>query len=148
MWAPIDQGAKSVAGYTNDETLIQPIDRPWILFGDHSRRFKYVERPFCIGADGIKLIRPNRHLSALYLWRFFQGACFEDRGYSRHFQFVRTLNVPVPPADEQDEIVRRLKEMLVETEDLAQMASRVENCDSALLRQSILAAAFRGDLVQ
>lgn len=143
----IDQGAKTVAGFTDDAAMLQPVDRPWILFGDHSRRFKFVERPFCIGADGIKLIRPNLQLDPRFIWRFFQSAQFEDRGYSRHFQFVRALCLPIPPLAEQEAIVQALDEYLVQHEAMVQTSSELETIDSATLRQSILAAAFRGELV-
>ena len=52
----IDQGQKLVAGYTDLEDGIFD-DVPAIIFGDHTRIIKYVERPFFLGADGIKVLK-------------------------------------------------------------------------------------------
>jgi hypothetical protein len=144
-WPVIDQGARTVAGYTDRDELIQRPDRPWILFGDHTRRFKPVHEPFCIGADGIKIIAPATELDFEFMLAAFRAAQFEYRGYSRHFQFVRALSLPVPPLEEQREIVRLLA--AAEGEG-GQLAGDVDNfgATSSQLRQSILAAAFRGEL--
>ena len=52
----IDQGQKEIAGYTDlEEGLFT--DVPAIIFGDHTRVIKYIETPFFIGADGVKVIK-------------------------------------------------------------------------------------------
>ena len=55
----IDQGETFVAGYTNDEKMIFPVEQEVVIFGDHTRRFKYVESKFCVGADGVKVLFLN-----------------------------------------------------------------------------------------
>ena len=47
-----------IAGYTDS---IEGVcnNYPAVLFGDHSRVIKYINRPFYIGADGVKIIRPK-----------------------------------------------------------------------------------------
>ena len=55
----IDQGISPISGYVNDPSLLVPasIDKPIIIFGDHTRIVKYVTKDFVPGADGTKLIR-------------------------------------------------------------------------------------------
>lgn len=53
--------------------------------------------------------------------------------------------IPLPPLEEVEEIVRRVRMGLGFADDLT--ASLAEGSDLHILRQSILAAAFRGDLV-
>jgi hypothetical protein len=63
-----------------------------------------------------------------------------------HLIEIRDFRVPVPPVAEQKEIVRRLKELLTRIrpiEDEFQKAT----IDLTTLNQSILAKAFRGELV-
>jgi len=48
----VDQGKAAIAGYTDDETLVNSQLRPIIVFGDHTRAIKYVDTPIALGADG------------------------------------------------------------------------------------------------
>ena len=52
----IDQGQKQIAGYTDIEEGLFT-DVPAIIFGDHTRVIKYIDTPFFIGADGVKVIK-------------------------------------------------------------------------------------------
>jgi hypothetical protein len=108
----VDQGEGKIAGYVDDDALLCDVSLPVIGFGDHTRRFKFIEFPFVAGADGLKLIAPDRALNPKWMYWALQDASFEDRGYSRHFQFVRRLSFAVPPREEQDRIVSRLESLL------------------------------------
>ena len=58
-YAVYDQSQDNlVAGYTNEAKGLCE-DFPAVLFGDHSRVIKYINEPFYIGADGVKIIRPK-----------------------------------------------------------------------------------------
>jgi type I restriction enzyme S subunit len=57
-----------------------------------------------------------------------------------------TIEFPVPPLDEQAEIVRRVSEGLASAADTVAMLN-AEAVDAARLKQSILKAAFEGRLV-
>ena len=52
----IDQGSKLIGGYSDDEEKIVKCNLPVIVFGDHTKCVKYVNFPFCAGADGIKVL--------------------------------------------------------------------------------------------
>jgi len=52
----IDQGMNDIAGYTNEEEGIFT-NVPVIIFGDHTRVIKYIDTPFFLGADGVKVLK-------------------------------------------------------------------------------------------
>jgi len=66
----IDQSRDFIAGYTDDEETLVSLDKPIIVFGDHTRILKYIQFPFAKGADGTQLIVSkceNMPQSLLYL---------------------------------------------------------------------------------
>ncbi|NLV25481.1 MAG: hypothetical protein GXY54_11960 [Deltaproteobacteria bacterium] len=142
----IDQGEGEIGGYTDDDDLVFSGALPVIAFGDHTRRFKLVQRPFVVGADGVKLIGIRPAWAPRFLWYQFQTLDFENRGYSRHFQFVRAKPLRVPPLSEQNRIVAELDRRLsIATEGEEQINANLRRADR--LRQSILKQAFSGQLV-
>jgi type I restriction enzyme S subunit len=100
----VDQGQSEIAGWTNDDNLVIDSGFPYIVFGDHTRVFKYVDKPFALGADGTQLLKPSRE----YCSRFFYYACLQldlpSRGYNRHFTFLKETSLPLPPKPEQQKI--------------------------------------------
>ncbi|MBK7994857.1 MAG: hypothetical protein IPK14_16170 [Blastocatellia bacterium] len=55
----MDQGQEEIAGYTNDLSLQVQNSLPCILFGDHTKIVKFRDKPFALGADGVKVWIPN-----------------------------------------------------------------------------------------
>ena len=105
----VDQGQKFVAGYCDDESKVIDFDLPLIIFGDHTRCFKYVDFPFVLGADGTKVLFPNKKL---YDPRFYYFALLAleipSRGYNRHFTILSERSLPLPPLPEQKKIAHIL----------------------------------------
>lgn len=104
----IDQGQSDIAGYTDDLNAAYTGPLPVVLFGDHTRSLKYTERPFALGADGVKILVPQPGFSAKYLYYFWLGAKIPSLGYSRHFRLLRELEIPKPDLREQARIVELL----------------------------------------
>ena len=107
----IDQGQKSIAGmWDNPEGLYEKV--PAIVFGDHTRVIKYVDTPFFIGADGVKVLRPaDDGDNVKYLFYVLQAARIPNLGYSRHFKAVKELEIRMYPRKKQDEIVCVLEQV-------------------------------------
>ncbi len=107
----VDQGRQAIAGrWDSDDGIFE--DVPAIVFGDHTRAIKYIEEPFFIGADGVKILRPaNAQDSPKYLYYALQAARIPDLGYSRHFKAVKELEIRIYSREEQDEIVRVLEKI-------------------------------------
>ena len=107
----VDQGQRVIAGWWNDDDGIFK-DVPAIIFGDHTRAIKYMEEPFFIGADGVKILRPtNAKDNPKYLYYALQAAKIPNLGYSRHFKVVKELEIRMYSRDEQDEIVHVLEKI-------------------------------------
>lgn len=143
----VDQGAKFFGGYTDDASLLFGGRLPVLVFGDHTRRFKLVSTPFVVGADGAKLIGLSAAWNPQYAFMACEALVFEDRGYSRHFQFVRGSAFPLPPLDEQEEIAARFGRQLDSQRDLFGVVARALD-EAAAQRKNLLRAAFNGHLTR
>lgn len=100
----VDQGRQYFGGYTDDESLISGVNFPAIVFGDHTRIFKFVHEPFCLGADGAKVLEPKVKLDKKFLFYYLSSLNIQSAGYSRHFKFLKENLVPVPSLSEQQRI--------------------------------------------
>ena len=141
----IDQGSSDIAGFTNDETLVFDGEFPIVAFGDHTRRFKKVSKKFVVGADGVKLFKPSSDLNFDYILKLLRISKFEDRGYSRHFQFVKKLHLPIAPLAEQTRIVDKIDELFSSIE-AGERAIKQARAGVARYRKAILKAAVTGEL--
>lgn len=105
----IDQGQEFVAGYCDDESKVIDFNLPLVIFGDHTRCFKYVDFPFVLGADGTKVLLPNKKF---YDPKFYYFAMLSlelpSRGYNRHFKSLKERSLPLPPLSEQKKIAHVL----------------------------------------
>ena len=103
--AVVDQGKKLIAGYYNDTSLGVKTQPPYVIFGDHTRAFKYVDFPFIMGADGTKVLQPKKgNCTTKYLYYFFLSINVPNTGYNRHFKYLKNLKIPLPPLDQQKKI--------------------------------------------
>tara|TARA_Y100000815_G_scaffold275071_1_gene311411 strand:- start:2303 stop:3523 length:1221 start_codon:yes stop_codon:yes gene_type:complete len=105
----VDQGQSFIAGYTDDASKVVFDGLPYVIFGDHTRCFKYVDFPFVLGADGTKVLKPK---ADLFDPRFFYFALLSlnipSRGYNRHYTLLREKKVLQPERSEQRKIARVL----------------------------------------
>ena len=63
----VSQEEDFLNGYWNDEADVFRLDRPAVIFGDHTRVFKYVDFDFVLGADGVKVLKPKSFLHPKFL---------------------------------------------------------------------------------
>ena len=104
----VDQGQNIIAGYTNEEDGLYE-DVPAIVFGDHTRIIKYVDEPFFLGADGVKLLKSKKKdANYKYLYYALKNARIPDTGYNRHFKWLKEVNIEYPDPDKQQKIVEVL----------------------------------------
>ena len=104
----IDQGQTLVAGYTDlEEGLFE--DVPAIIFGDHTRVIKYIDEPFFLGADGVKVLKsklPDANYK--YLYYALKNARIPNTGYNRHFKWLKKIQIVYPNPAEQAKVVQTL----------------------------------------
>ncbi|MCI1655324.1 MAG: restriction endonuclease subunit S [Lachnospiraceae bacterium] len=107
----IDQGQEQVAGYTDREEGVFS-DIPAIVFGDHTRVIKYVDKPFFLGADGVKVLRCKyKGADYKYLYYALKSARIPNTGYNRHFKWLKETRIPYPDLTRQSEIVHVLDDV-------------------------------------
>jgi type I restriction enzyme, S subunit len=132
----IDQGQDFIAGYCNDETKLVNDELPLIIFGDHTRCFKYVDFPFIIGADGTKALRPNTELfDAKYYYFALLSLNIPSRGYNRHFTLLKEKKVPKPDLSEQRLIAHLLSIVQTAIEQQARLIKLTRELKSTLMHK-------------
>ena len=101
----IDQGQEQIAGYTNQEDGLY-CDVPAIVFGDHTRIIKYVDEPFFLGADGVKVLQCRfENANYKYLYYVLKNARIPNTGYNRHFKWLKETQIPYPDMTTQAKII-------------------------------------------
>ena len=104
----IDQGQSKIAGYTDrEEGVFKEV--PVIIFGDHTRVIKYVDQPFYLGADGVKVLRSkDENANYKYLYYALKNVKIPDTGYNRHYKWLKEIQIEYPDSNEQAKIVNIL----------------------------------------
>ena len=107
----IDQGKTYISGYS--DTVEGLFDKtPFIIFGDHTRIFKYVEKPCFLGADGVKLLKVhNDKYRTFFVYTFLKLSYIPNEGYSRHFKWLKNLYIQKPPLYLQEEYITFAKQI-------------------------------------
>lgn len=107
----VDQGQNDIAGYTDKEDGIYN-DVPALIFGDHTRIVKYIDKPFFLGADGTKILKSRKEdANYKYLFYALKSANIPNTGYNRHFKWLKELNFEYPGISKQEKIANILFEI-------------------------------------
>lgn len=133
----VDQGKTLVGGYVNDPSRLCNVSLPAIVFGDHTRIFKYIDFPFCMGADGLKVLRPRVDADVRYLYYYLSSLPLTDGGYDRHFKYLKRADITIPPLPEQ----RRIAAILDQA-DALRAKRRAALTELETLTQSIFVDMF------
>ncbi|WP_334086896.1 restriction endonuclease subunit S, partial [Helicobacter typhlonius] len=143
----IDQAKDFISGYSNDENLLINIKKPVIVFGDHTRCFKFIDFNFIAGADGIKILSPIDEFNEKLFYYFCLALKFEDKGYSRHYQFLEKTNINIPPLEVQKAIVEKLENAFAHIDEAVHHLKAVQT-NIPHLKSSLLHSAFSGKLTE
>lgn len=125
----VDQGDKFICGFTKSDDIVKR-KKPVVIFGDHTKLIKYVDFDFCLGADGVKVLEPIDQIDSKFLYYYLSTIKLPNVGYSRHFKFLKEVQIPLPPLPTQRAIAARLdradalrqkdRQLLQAYDDLAQ----------------------------
>lgn len=105
----VSQSKNLVEGYCRNSEKIIDIDNPVIIFGDHTRVIKLIDFPFIVGADGVKILKPI-YITAEFLRYHLEISILfvKNRGYARHYSYLKNSLIGVPNINEQNKIVNKL----------------------------------------
>jgi type I restriction enzyme, S subunit len=142
----IDQGEDFIGGYTDNLSKAYNGPLPIIVFGDHTRRVKLVNERFAVGAQGVKLLRPREGWDPKFFAYLLPTLSIPNRGYSRHYQFVRKLTFPRPALSEQQRIVAEIEKQFTRLDAGVASLKRVQTALKRY-RAGVLKAACEGRLV-
>ncbi|MGQ8485865.1 restriction endonuclease subunit S [Klebsiella aerogenes] len=141
LYPVIDQGQQFICGYIDDESKVIKVSNPLCVFGDHTRIIKWVTQDFVPGADGTKILEAEKFLFPKYGYYALRFIDIPDKGYSRHFKYLKELEIPITSLAEQKIIADKLDDLLARVESIK---TRLENIPEILkkFRQSVLNTEF------
>lgn len=145
--AVVDQGASKIGGFTNDLSMQSQAPLPAIVFGDHTRAVKYIDIPFAQGADGVRVLAARENVEPAFAYQALRCIKLPDKGYSRHFKFLKASRFPLAPLPEQRRIVAKIDSLTGKSKRACDHLDHIPRLVEKY-KQAILAAAFRGDLTR
>ena len=108
----IDQWQQFVWWYTDDKWLLCKVGLPCIIFWDHTRIFKYVDFPFAMWADWVKVLKCGNEVDTKYAYYFLkQSKLWGKQWYNRNFKYLKEVNIPLPPLATQRAIADKLDKL-------------------------------------
>jgi type I restriction enzyme S subunit len=144
LYPIIDQSQAEIAGYTDDKSWLYTGELPVVVFGDHTRVLKYVDFPFCVGADGTQLLRPVAGYDIRYVYYALRNIELRNYGYERHFKYLKEEEIPTPLLPDQ----RRIAGILSTYDELIENSQRririLEAMARALYREWFVHFRFPG----
>ena len=144
----IDQGKNFIGGYTN-ETDIESYNEelPVVIFGDHTLNLKYIDFPFVIGADGVKVLKTINSYNPKFLYYCIRNLNLKSLGYRRHFPILKLEKFQFPPLEEQKRIVEKLDSLFEKIQKIKEIIEEVKEKTTSR-REAILFKAFSGELTE
>ncbi len=142
----VSQESDLVSGYWNKPSDAIKVERPLVVFGDHTRHVKYVDFDFVVGADGTQIMVPLPEIHPRFYFYALQSIRLEGKGYARHFSILKKCEFSYP---RNLEAQQRIAESLDEVERESAALGVAYSCklqELSLLRQSLLQNAFSGEL--
>ena len=136
----VDQGKVLVRGFCDDSDKVIRVERPLVLFGDHTRETKLIDFDFVVGADGVKLLQPVIVFERFY-FLVLQWFPLDSRGYGRHFRLLKASNIPLTPLAEQHRIVAKVDELMTLCDRLEESLTTGNDACHRLF-DALLAEAF------
>lgn len=123
----VDQSALEIGGYTDLEDSLYNGGLPVIIFGDHTKNIKWVDFKFAQGADGTKLLNTKLNSINKYYYYCLKQVQLPDKGYSRHFKFLKETVIPIAPLDEQKRIVDKIEILFAKIEEAKQLIEEAKS---------------------
>jgi len=140
----VSQEINLINGYWDNEKDLFKVERPLVVFGDHTKIFKYIEFDFVLGADGVKILKPQGFLHPKFFYHQLMGLNLKSLGYARHYRILKEKNITYPLLPEQKRIVKILDEVFEKIEKAKENAKKNLG-NSKELFESVLQGVFESD---
>ena len=131
-----------INGYTNDENLIFKTNSPVIIFGDHTRKLKYIDFDFAIGADGVKIIKPKSGINVKFFFYYLTLMMPKNLGYARHYRLLKKIKFNIPSLQEQQNIVAKLDAVFAEIDKIIDFIKKKKQ-EIDTLNEAVLSDEFK-----
>lgn len=139
----VDQGQIPIVGYTDDVEPIVCEQDGTIIFGDHTRIFKYVNYNFCVGADGTQVLFCKNNMCTKFIYYLCCIMEIPNTGYNRHYKYVKDNVYTIPSnIEEQRAIATILSDMDKEIADLEAQRDKYRLLKSGMM-QKLLTGQIR-----
>ena len=109
----ISQEQDFINGWWNNSDDVFRISTPVIAFGDHTTVLKYIDFDFVLGADGVKILKPNSDLRSDLLFYIAKQIDIPE-SYDRHFNQLKEAEV-ILPTDKSEQA--RIADILTDIDD-------------------------------
>ncbi len=141
----IDQGQEQIAGWTDDASAVIDAPLPLVVFGDHTRAFKFLDVPFARGADGTQLLRPKPEIDPLFFFYACRSIDLPARGYNRHFTVLKEKELSYPTGgDEQKAIAGVLRQTESALQKQFELLQTLQELKQATMRE-LFTRGLRGE---
>ena len=139
----IDQSQTPIVGFTDDINPIKCNEAGMIIFGDHTRIFKYVDYDFCVGADGTQVLSCKNDICTKFMYHLCSILEIPNTGYNRHYKYVKEATYYIPQTkSEQQAIATILSDMDKEIADLEAQRDKYRLLKSGMM-QKLLTGQIR-----
>lgn len=137
----VSQEDQLISGFWNNPEDVYKIDKPIVIFGDHTRVLKYIDFDFVVGADGTKILKTKPNIIPKYFYYFLLSSNIKSLGYSRHYKLLKKLKLYLPSLPIQQKIIVKLDKIFSEI-DKAAVAAEAKINQLQSLKKSILKKNF------
>ena len=101
----VSQENSLINGYWNNQDDLLKVNKPVVVFGEHTKCIKYVDFSFVKGADGVKIFLPKENINSKFFYYCLKSLNLKSLGYARHYRLLKEKFIPLPPLSKQKEIV-------------------------------------------
>lgn len=64
---------------------------------------------FVLGADGVKILQPIEDYHPKFYYYLVRSISIKNLGYSRHYKELKNKKIPLPPMDDQIEMLNKIE---------------------------------------
>ena len=122
----VDQSMNFIAGYWDNPNDVIRVSTPMIAFGLHTRRLKYVNFDFVLGAQGVKLLLPKPEFNPAFFYFACKNLDIKDLGYAIHWKELKKLSIPCPPMAVQERTVAKIEAKQQKAKEYRALADTME----------------------